>query len=275
MALHIFCCYLQPVAIAAGVDSNSSDLFIPLLGVGSVCGLLISGFLSDLGCYYHPVEITAVTILCSATLAAVITIKTQFGMFSLFGCFLLGFFTSYWTAATNHILVSLIGLNQFTSALGLLFAVRSIGTLVVPLTVNIVRLVVGDDESNVLFLASILFAVSCLLYAATACFIHRHSDIISEEDEILEWDNAGEEWDQDEYKCDLEEEEQCQPCDSPCLIESGRRTVRSEVGESCLLSCEETCQPCDDEECEETCQPCEEEEQEKKNRRSNVIKSSE
>jgi len=250
VGLNIFTLNLEP-AVAGLIDEDPKNLE-NIFSIATVVGMLISGLMSDNGCH-SPVENTTFALFLTTIIPVLISVQNSYIILVIctgFAGILLGF----WRASTNHVLVSVIGLSQFTSALGLLFGARSLASLGAPILIK-VSAVFGDDLFH-LYASSLLFGSACITYAVVSWFRRRHSDIAREELGMMEWDNKGEEWDQEEFmyyddycESDLDD---CEPCDSPCPQENGKVKKVGSGDESCVLSCdsndqESFCKPCDDE----------------------------
>jgi len=130
MALYIPYSYLQPVARASGVQPSLSTLLISAIGVGSVSGRLLAGWLSDQP-WCHPLYLTRLAVTMASPLPFLFSWVDHFWMFVGIAL-LFGFLTGQWIAATSPLLVSLLGIDQLSQAFGLLTFVRGVASLVSP-----------------------------------------------------------------------------------------------------------------------------------------------
>ena len=130
MALYIPYSYLQPVAQAAGISPHLSTFLISAIGVGSVSGRLLSGWMSDQP-WCHPLYLTRAVVTISCALPFLLSWVDHFWMFIGLSV-LFGFLTGQWIAATSPLLVSLLGIDQLSQAFGLLTFVRGVASLVSP-----------------------------------------------------------------------------------------------------------------------------------------------
>lgn len=251
VGLNIFTHNLEP-AVAGLIDEDPKDLD-NIFSITTVVGMLISGLMSDNGCH-SPIENTTFALFLTTIIPVLISVQNSYIILVICSGFA-GFLLGFWRASTNHILVSVIGLSQFTSALGLLFGSRSLASLAAPILIK-VSAIFGDEAVFHLYTSSLLFGSACITYAIVSWFRRRHSDITREELGMMEWDSKGEEWDQEEFMyyddyCESDFDD-CDPCDSPCPQENGKVKKVGSSDESCVLSCdsndqESFCKPCDDE----------------------------
>jgi len=130
MALYIPYSYLQQVARASGVQPYLSTLLISAIGVGSVSGRLLAGWLSDQP-WCHPLYITRLVVTMASPLPFLFSWVDHFWMFVGIAL-LFGFLTGQWIAATSPLLVSLLGIDQLSQAFGLLTFVRGVASLISP-----------------------------------------------------------------------------------------------------------------------------------------------
>jgi len=130
MALYIPYSYLDPVAVAAGVAPQLSSLLIAGVGVGSVSGRLLSGWLSDQP-WCHPLYLTRAVVCLACGVPFLLASVDTFWMFICLSI-IFGFLTGQWIAATSPLLVSMLGIKQLSQAFGLLTAVRGVASLVSP-----------------------------------------------------------------------------------------------------------------------------------------------
>lgn len=130
MGLYIPYSYLQPVALDTGVDLSLSTLLISAIGVGSVAGRLLSGWLSDQP-WCHPLYLTRLVVTTASALPFLFSWVDHFWMFASLAL-LFGFLTGQWIAATSPLLVTLLGIDQLSQAFGLLTFVRGVASLISP-----------------------------------------------------------------------------------------------------------------------------------------------
>jgi len=170
MALYIPYSYLQPVALAAGVKPQLSAILISAVGVGSVSGRLLSGWMSDQP-WCHPLFLTRAVVSLSCALPFLLSWVDHFWMFIGLSI-MFGFLTGQWIAATSPLLVSLLGINQLSQAFGLLTAVRGMASLVSPpLAGVLVDLTINPLDA--LYLSGLLLAVSGLTYSLAVWVLER------------------------------------------------------------------------------------------------------
>merc|ERR1712002_252601 len=162
MALYIPYSYLNPVAVAAGVAPQLSSILISGVGVGSVSGRLLAGWMSD-QCWCHPLYLTKVVVCLAFPIPFLLAWVDQFWMFICLAI-LFGFLTGQWIAATSPLLVSMLGIQQLSQAFGLLTFVRGVASLVSPPLAG----VLVDFTINPLFtlyLTGFLLLVAGLVYS--------------------------------------------------------------------------------------------------------------
>jgi len=170
MALYIPYSYLQPVATAAGVDQYLSTLLISAIGVGSVSGRLLAGWMSDQP-WCHPLYLTRAVVAIACSLPFLLSWVDHFWMFTGL-CVLFGFLTGQWIAATSPLLVSLLGIDQLSQAFGLLTFVRGVASLVSPpLAGMLVDLTINPLIA--LYLSGILLLFSGVVYSFAVFIFQR------------------------------------------------------------------------------------------------------
>merc|ERR1719347_1157364 len=130
MALYIPYSYLDPVVAAAGIAPQLGSLLIAGVGVGSVAGRLLAGFLADQP-WCHPLYLTRAVGCLACCLPFLLAWVDSFWMFICLSI-MFGFLTGQWIAATSPLLVSMLGIKQLSQAFGLLTAVRGVASLVSP-----------------------------------------------------------------------------------------------------------------------------------------------
>jgi len=130
MALYIPYSYLDPVVAAAGVPPQLASLLIAGIGIGSVAGRLLAGYLADQP-WCHPLYLTRAVVCLACGLPFFLAWVDTFWMFICLAI-MFGFLTGQWIAATSPLLVSMLGIKQLSQAFGLLTAVRGVASLVSP-----------------------------------------------------------------------------------------------------------------------------------------------
>ena len=162
MALYLPYSYLKPVAVAAGVAPHLSIVLISAIGVGSVSGRLLSGWMSDQP-WCHPLFLTRAVVSISCAIPFILAWVDHFWMFIGLSI-IFGFLTGKWIAATSPLLISLLGIQHLSHAFGLLTAVRGVASLVSPpLAGMLVDLTI--NPLHALYLSGLLLAVSGLIYS--------------------------------------------------------------------------------------------------------------
>jgi len=176
MSLYIPYSFLQPVVLAAEVDSTLANLLIPAIGVGSVLGRLFSGWLSDQP-WCHPLFLTRSVLLMASVLPFLISWVDRFWMFVGLAL-LFGFLTGQWIAATTPLLVSLLGLEQLSQAFGLLTALRGLASLVSPPLAGLL-LDLTTNISIPLYLSGSFLLLSGGIYSFSVLLLKRSCNIES------------------------------------------------------------------------------------------------
>jgi len=168
MALYIPYSYLQPVAENHGVSPDLSTLLISAIGVGSVCGRLLAGWMSDQP-WCHPLYLTRAVVTIACAVPFLLSWVDHFWMFAGLSV-LFGFLTGQWIAATSPLFVSLLGVDQLSQAFGLCTFVRGLASLVSPpLAGMLVDLTTNPHMA--LYLSGGLFLLSGAVYSL-AVFVH-------------------------------------------------------------------------------------------------------
>jgi len=130
MALYIPYSYLGGVAEAQGVEPALTALLISSIGLGSVAGRLLSGWLCDQP-WVHPLHLTRAALALSIPIPFLFAWVDHFWMFCLLAL-IFGFLTGHWIAATSPLLVRLLGLPQLSKAFGVLTAIRGAASMASP-----------------------------------------------------------------------------------------------------------------------------------------------
>ena len=179
MALYIPYSYLKPVADAAGVASSLSAILISAIGVGSVSGRLLSGWMSDQP-WCHPLFLTRAVVSLSCALPFLLSWVDHFWMFTAL-CVLFGFLTGQWIAATSPLLVSLLGIQQLSQAFGLLTAVRGMASLISPPLAGLL-VDLTTNPMLALYLSGMLLMLSGLVYTIATWMFRRKIRLTSYEE---------------------------------------------------------------------------------------------
>jgi len=130
LALYIPYSYLGGVAELRGVEASLTALLISCIGLGSVAGRLLAGWLCDQP-WLHPLHLTRAALALSIPLPFLLAWVDHTWMFCLLAA-LFGFLTGQWIAATSPLLVRLLGLNQLSKAFGVLTAIRGAASMASP-----------------------------------------------------------------------------------------------------------------------------------------------
>jgi len=169
MALCIPYRYLTPVAEATGISSELSALLIKAIGIGSVSGCILSGWLSD-QTWCHPLFLIRAVVSISCCLPFLLSWVDHFWMFIGLSI-TFGFMTGQWIAATIPLLVSLLGIGQIGQAFGLLTAVRGLAFFFSPPLAEML-LNLNSNPVIALYLSGILLMVSGAIFTL-AVFMHK------------------------------------------------------------------------------------------------------
>jgi len=181
MALYIPYSYLKPVAAMAGVTAELSAILISAIGVGSVTGRLLAGWMSDQP-WCHPLFLTRAVVSVACAIPFLLSWVDHFWMFCGLAI-LFGFLTGQWIAATAPLLVNLLGIDQVGQAFGLLTAVRGAAALISPPMAGMLV----DLTTNpllALYLSGILLVLSGLVYSFSIWIFKRKTKVKSLYSEI-------------------------------------------------------------------------------------------
>jgi len=130
MALYIPYSFLGGVAEAKDVSPDLTALLISCIGLGSVVGRLLAGWLCDQP-WVHPLSLTRAALALAAPIPFLLAWVDHFWMFAGLAL-LFGFLTGQWISTTSPLLVKLLGISQLSQAFGLLTAVRGAASLASP-----------------------------------------------------------------------------------------------------------------------------------------------
>jgi len=133
-----------------------------LVWLGSVPGCLMAGWLSDQP-WCHPLYLTRVLISTSCAIPFLLASVDQAWVITVL-TLLFGFLTGSCIAATTPLLVSLLGLNNFSHSFGILTATRGAASL---LSIAL------SSPSQVFYISGILLLLSGCVYSAAIWVLER------------------------------------------------------------------------------------------------------
>jgi len=168
MALYIPYSYLGGVAEMRGVTSEMTSLLISCIGLGSVAGRLLSGWLCDQP-WLHPLQLTRAALALSIPLPFLLAWVDHLWMFACVAL-IFGFLTGQWIAATSPLLVRLLGLPQLSKAFGVLTAIRGAASMASPPLAGVLVDISGQPtialhlSGACLALSAGIFSVAVTLY---------------------------------------------------------------------------------------------------------------
>jgi len=177
MALYIPYSYLRPVAEAKGVASHISAILISSIGLGSVSGRLLAGWMSDQP-WCHPLFLTRAVISFSCSLPFLLAWVDHLWMF-IGLCMGFGFLTGKWIAATSPLIVSLLDIENLSQAFGLLTAVRGVASMVSPPLAGVL-VEISSNPLHALYLSGILLMISGIIYSL-AVWMFKRKEVINDE----------------------------------------------------------------------------------------------
>ena len=102
--------------------------FQKILGISNTIGRVIAGWISDFSCV-NALLVTNLAIFFSGVSTLVLPFCTSYGAFATIAL-LFGFFVAAYISLTSIVLVDLLGLDNLTSAFGLLVLFRGVSSMV-------------------------------------------------------------------------------------------------------------------------------------------------
>ena len=106
------------------------NVLLLLLGVSNTIGRVLAGWLSDFS-WVDSLIVTNLAIFLSGVSVFVLPFCNSYGLF-VFVALMFGFFVAAYISLTSIVLVDLLGLDNLTSAFGLLVLYRGISSMVGP-----------------------------------------------------------------------------------------------------------------------------------------------
>ena len=161
MALFIPYSYIQPVAAIVNIPPHLTSILIAIIGLGSIMGRLTSSFLTK-NPKVKSLFLIRASIALVSILPIVFTLIDQFWMFAL-ACFMFGFLTGQWIAATSPFLVQLLGVFNINKALGLLTFVQGAASLISPPLAGI-SVEMSSNPLMALYVSAFLLMISATVY---------------------------------------------------------------------------------------------------------------
>lgn len=137
-ALYIPYTYLPGTALAnvEGVDATYGSLLISIIGVSSMFGGVLAGWMSD-QTWSHPLYLTTIVVCGTAPLLFVFFLLSNYYLFYVFSV-TFGLFSGVWTSATPPLLVHILGLELMPKGFGMLTFGRGFAALCGPPLAGIV-----------------------------------------------------------------------------------------------------------------------------------------
>ena len=106
------------------INAMIENILLLLLGVSNTIGRVLAGWFSDFS-WVDSLIVTNLAIFLSGVSVFVLPFCTSYGMF-VFVALMFGFFVAAYISLTSIVLVDLLGLDNLTSAFGLLVLYRSV-----------------------------------------------------------------------------------------------------------------------------------------------------
>lgn len=122
--------YLPNMAVATGVSVADASFLVSVIGISNTLGRVLAGWVSDFA-WVNPLVMTNVAIILSAFTVAIFPLCSAYWSFTV--CALaFGFFVAAYISLTSIVLVELMGLDNLTSAFGLLTLFRGFSSMIGP-----------------------------------------------------------------------------------------------------------------------------------------------
>jgi len=122
--------YLPNMAVLKGIALEDANFLISIIGISNTIGRVLSGWFSDFS-WVDSLLVTNIAILLSGITTFVLPFCTSYAAFT---CMALafGFFVATYISLTSIVLVDLLGLDNLTSAFGLLVLFRGVTSIMGP-----------------------------------------------------------------------------------------------------------------------------------------------
>ena len=124
-------CLSLSILLYNSAESNIINIvshFQKILGISNTIGRVIAGWISDFSCV-NALLVTNLAIFFSGVSTLVLPFCTSYGAFATIAL-LFGFFVAAYISLTSIVLVDLLGLDNLTSAFGLLVLFRGVSSMV-------------------------------------------------------------------------------------------------------------------------------------------------
>jgi len=122
--------YLPNMAIVTGVSVPDASFLVSVIGISNTLGRVLAGWVSDFS-WVNSLVMTNTAIILSAITVAVFPLCSSYWSFVV--CALaFGFFVAAYISLTSIVLVDLLGLDNLTSAFGLLTLFRGFSSMIGP-----------------------------------------------------------------------------------------------------------------------------------------------
>jgi len=122
--------YLPNMATLRGISVEDANFLLSIIGISNTIGRVIAGWISDFSCV-NALLVTNLAIFFSGVSTLVLPFCTSYGAFATIAL-LFGFFVAAYISLTSIVLVDLLGLDNLTSAFGLLVLFRGVSSMVGP-----------------------------------------------------------------------------------------------------------------------------------------------
>ncbi|CAH8449891.1 unnamed protein product [Schistosoma turkestanicum] len=127
LGMYVPLIYVSDFASTYGISTKLSAYFLSIMGVSSIIGRLLVAWLSSLSCV-SPLILQTITQFLLGLLVCLMPVFTTFiGMATSFGFY--GFLTGVFSTLSTIILYDLVGMDELTTAVGLITLSRGISSV--------------------------------------------------------------------------------------------------------------------------------------------------
>lgn len=122
--------YLPNMAVLRGIPVEDANFLISIIGISNTVGRVLAGWISDFK-WVNSQVVTILAILLSGVSVFVLPFCNSYATFVTIAL-LFGLFVAAYISLTSIVLVDLLGLDNLTSAFGLLVLFRGVSSMVGP-----------------------------------------------------------------------------------------------------------------------------------------------
>uniref|UniRef100_A0A0K2UYI8 Major facilitator superfamily (MFS) profile domain-containing protein n=1 Tax=Lepeophtheirus salmonis TaxID=72036 RepID=A0A0K2UYI8_LEPSM len=122
--------FLPDMAVSRGVERESANILISIIGISNTFGRVLAGWFSDFE-FVNSLVVTNIALFLSGISVLLLPVFNSYTAYAIIAL-LFGFFVAAYVSLTSIVLVDLMGLDNLTSSFGLLVLFRGISSMFGP-----------------------------------------------------------------------------------------------------------------------------------------------